>query len=1624
MIDRFRRILDDLGHPLDGAELLDLLLLARTITGNGKDVAQASAADEGDNAAPQFEPPVSDSDVEHMDDSADSPGADPEPAREQEPGQVPEQRRLLFPDARATAPSGGAAAHVVRVPGPRSIPGAHHLIRSLRPLRAYRDDPHRPAVDVEATVRLAAESESFDVVLRPTRELQNAAVLLADDSSSMRVWRSLLPEVHRLLERSGIFRTVHIRRFSPPDLAWEAPGRQRMGAGPTVTLLLTDGVHPAWSSAAVAAAVAGLGTRGPLAVLTPLPQRLWRATAFQPQPYLFRAAQPFPTVQQLFMLDPLTEERQLLAPGQVPLPVIGLSPSSLGSWSQLVAKPSTSHLIDAAVLDAVSPDTPTKAEPTTGTASPDRMIAAFRGAFSPQAYRLAVRLSAIKPLSPPLMQLVRTATLPDATATHVAEVLLSGLLRRMHDDSDTQGLPEALHGHDLYDFRPGVRELLASGMSRAQTQEVAEAVGRALAPYLGRLPDFSVLTPGIKGTIRLSDEASPFAALDVPNTTPEQPLSLSEPSSDVSGMSSRAEERLSGLPGVALVKASARAVAAGIRNGSLIPFLIEQHLLAYGRKPGPAEVRAWERSLPALAAVLTDADLGDVQMLVEYALPRSTVRVQVVLAGMELSGLEPSYVLVELKDWVGAAPDDDNPDLCRVDGNSHYVLNPLESMRRSCEYLIQFNEVAHQHVPRVAAAVYLPNATGQSVNGLAGERGDIGVGLFTGERRGALLDFLRARFSGSHPGDRAVDELVAGKMVSPAELSAVAAQALNGRNQFILLGEQQIAYSVVLDTVRKAQRSDRKEVVVVTGGPGTGKSVIALKLMGDLYQQGVSVLHASGSKSFTQTMRKVVGGRSRPVANLFRYFNSFMTSDRNAIDVLICDEAQRMRATSANRFTSASRSPERSQVEELIDAARVPVFLLDEHQIVRSGEIGTVAEIAAAARSKGLPVHVVELTDQFRCGGSEAYPNWVRRLLGVESGGAVPWVPDGRMQLLVADGPEEMEAFLAARRSEGYSARMAAGYCWKWSPEPENGDPLPPDVVIGDWARPWNLRSDRSVSSAPPAALWATDPAGFGQVGTVYTAQGFEYDWNGVILGPDMVWRGDRFVTDRTSSRDPEFTRKSVSDTDADQLIRNVYKVLLTRGLTGTIIYSTDEETRAKLLALGALPLAAHPRWPQSSANAALAKWPYRLADLGPGITSGFHERDGRRAGHFEWKPGPAKSWWDVILQAPFIGVATPFHKQPSGGGSRSIRDNESWDHVSLPTDCVPRTNYRPAGSRVGFVSAQDRWVERDRLNQLRGDPAAAVAAQADVTATDLALGEEDREKAVDALLQEASMRPCSEFYRVAWRDMISSATERSLFAALIPPGATHVHTVHSAALLSRRLTALTAGFFAALPLDYFVRSSGRGRLGSSGAMGMPAPSPGHPLESALLLRTLRLNCQTSAYASLWEELYDPLWQQDTWAAAANWSKETPPLNEGVESTWTRDTPLRTEFSRRAALVEIDALVAVWLGVSADQLLALYEGRFPVLQRYEENLWFDATGRRIAKDHQQHGYGQPKDAWKQLSSHDAFPNEYNLPAGYAGPLHRANRKDEMRAAYVEFSRRLNEAGWKSGDAQPPEAANT
>lgn len=620
----------------------------------------------------------------------------------------------------------------------------------------------------------------------------------------------------------------------------------------------------------------------------------------------------------------------------------------------------------------------------------------------------------------------------------------------------------------------------------------------------------------------------------------------------------------------ALRRSAAELIAHAGSDFSVIERALADFLMYQGvGRPGESERRSWRASLSALADDLRVAELGAVEVLLEHRMPMTSKRADVVLAGVHPRTGEPSYVVVELKQWSRAQRWEGSETLLDVDGARYRpVLHPSLQVDGYVDYLRDFTAVLSSAPDSIVGAAYLHNASEEAITDLRSPGVGASSRLFTGQRRGDFHDFLRSRLA-PVSGVRAADRLLSSHVAPSRQLLSVAAEEIREREQFALLDEQRVAYELVMNTVRSASRADTKTVVVVSGGPGSGKSVIALSLLGELAREGRTVMHGTGSRSFTQTLRAVAGRGSSRTKNLFAYFNSFMAAERNGLDVLILDEAHRLRATSVNRYTRREvRSEARPQVDELFDAARVPVFLLDQHQVVRPGEMGSVHEIREHAERRGLRVLEVDLKGQFRSGGSDAWVEWVLRLLGLDGGGPEPWLGDDRFVVEVAESPADLEARLRDRLASGMNARMTAGYCWPWS-DPRPDGTLVDDVVIGDWARPWNVRGERAVGDAPPSALWATADGGFEQVGCVYTAQGFEYSWNGVILGADLVWRGDRWVARREHNRDPDFrSRKTVDDATFDRLVRNVYKVLLTRGMVGTVLYSTDEETQAKLRSL------------------------------------------------------------------------------------------------------------------------------------------------------------------------------------------------------------------------------------------------------------------------------------------------------------------------------------------------------------------------------------------------------------------------------------------------------------------------
>ncbi|MFD6355061.1 DNA/RNA helicase domain-containing protein [Nocardia tengchongensis] len=621
---------------------------------------------------------------------------------------------------------------------------------------------------------------------------------------------------------------------------------------------------------------------------------------------------------------------------------------------------------------------------------------------------------------------------------------------------------------------------------------------------------------------------------------------------------------------MALIRGSARYLLTEAQAGRLHQLLSEQARHQWEHQVGVGEVRSWMRSLPPLLNELVDAGLGDVEVLLEHKLPHSPKRVDVILCGVHPRTGEVSYVLVELKQWSKAELL--VADLVSIAAYSDAVLHPVAQVRAYCQYLVDSTPALADLPLAVHGIAYLHNATSTDIPSLMKYRSDRFGRMFTEDFKSELVEHLRALLDVAAGRDQAresADRFLRFAHGPSKPLLQLAAKEIQDREQFVLLDEQRVAYQLVEQAVATARAQRTQTVVVVLGGPGSGKSVIALSLLGELSRQGRKVHHATGSSAFTNTMRKVAGSRNTRVKTMFKYFNNYVGSEPRELDVLICDEAHRVRENSVNRWTGKEmRALAGRQIDELIDVAWVPVFLLDENQIVRPGEMGSLDEITAAATAAGCGVEIIRLDGQFRCGGSDAFDEWVGRLLGLAQLPPISWSrmtagTDDDFKVVAAANPAAMEAWLRSQ-SERHSgiARLAAGYCWPWSdPIGTTGAKhLVADVAIGDWKRPWNAKPGKRVPDAPESYYWASDDRGFGQIGCIYTAQGFEYDWSGVIFGPDFVRRGDRWVARREYSHDPAV--KKAEEAHFGALIRNTYKVLLTRGMEGTCVYSTDAETQ------------------------------------------------------------------------------------------------------------------------------------------------------------------------------------------------------------------------------------------------------------------------------------------------------------------------------------------------------------------------------------------------------------------------------------------------------------------------------
>ncbi|MFO7561899.1 MAG: DNA/RNA helicase domain-containing protein [Enhygromyxa sp.] len=627
-----------------------------------------------------------------------------------------------------------------------------------------------------------------------------------------------------------------------------------------------------------------------------------------------------------------------------------------------------------------------------------------------------------------------------------------------------------------------------------------------------------------------------------------------------------------------------------VETHTLVPELTQRMLELGDRPPSDAEVESWTASLPALAEVLADPIFATAEIFVELFMPLNGRRCDALLTGHNLEG--PAAVVVELKQWSFVLPSHLSEHVF-VGGRN--LLHPAVQVRDYVETLRHF----HSAFTDSAAANEAIELWGVAfLHGLEprGDKAELrdparygelihDFPLFYARERRLFARWLAERLVPG-PGKAVAERIRSGRPKPSPKLLDLVVECIKGQHDWRLLDEQKTAYFAIRHAIQTAKDSHEKRVFVVRGGPGTGKSVLAIQLLADAARQRWAVAHATGSKAFQTVLqgrtqdfaldlfKRIHGVRTKkalPVGDLFTTFAEVAklgSREPDRLDLAICDEAHRLWEFRRKKYPNGKVEwlSETSMIDEVIAASRVTVFFLDDNQSVRAGEIGRSSLILARAKALGVPYEVHELDAQFRCAGSTSYIHWVDGLLDFRAGLDLEWQTDRIYTARIWDQMPALDAHLRRQAELGRRCRLLAGYCWRWSKIDGLGR-QPHDLVdprFGGWSGAWIHKTGKDRKPLDHQYYkWASDDDAYEQVGSIYSVQGFEFDDIGVIWGEDLVWRRDRWIAQLERNKDNAFKRElRSSGGDAVGKLRNVYRVLLTRGMQSTHLFILDEETR------------------------------------------------------------------------------------------------------------------------------------------------------------------------------------------------------------------------------------------------------------------------------------------------------------------------------------------------------------------------------------------------------------------------------------------------------------------------------
>lgn len=604
-----------------------------------------------------------------------------------------------------------------------------------------------------------------------------------------------------------------------------------------------------------------------------------------------------------------------------------------------------------------------------------------------------------------------------------------------------------------------------------------------------------------------------------------------------------------------------------VRENVLSDKMQENFEERYGRGVGKSEFRSWDNSLRLVRDLIELAEVTDAVVALEYELPYSQSRIDCLLFG---KGTDQSdnIVLIELKQWdlveaIEATEDEGNFVETYTGGSKRIVAHPSQQVKGYSNYLKNFICEFEEKPPlTLFSCAYCHNYKKADGQGLYSPIFSKIISEFPVYAKGDLKELGHKIQSLLEKGEgfEIFNRFMNSRIAPSKKLLDNVSKVIGNEDNFALLNEQLVAKNLIWSKVRRAKQSNQKSVIIVHGGPGTGKSVIAVNILAEAAKRGIGVFYACKSKPFYEALRTKVGSDGKELfSNLYRFVPSKVKE--GDIDLLLVDEAHRVGNNSNHQYTKIEDRTDMPQMEQLIRCAKVSVFFIDDKQVVRSQEIGSTALIKEFAAQMNCAVHEVTLETQFRCMGSNNYLEWVETALGYRQEKKILSKSEV-FDFKIMDSVHELYSFLKVKEAEKpNSARLVAGFCWPWS-KPNPDGTLVNDVVIGDFAMPWETKDGGKVLKGIPKWYeWAYKTKGIEQVGCIYTVQGFEFDYIGVIIGADIQYdpKLDRLVGNLKATADSTLRRSSEG---FDSYVKNIYRVLLSRGMKGCYVYFVDEATK------------------------------------------------------------------------------------------------------------------------------------------------------------------------------------------------------------------------------------------------------------------------------------------------------------------------------------------------------------------------------------------------------------------------------------------------------------------------------